>query len=57
MAKPTPYPAAEDESAQSRQPKGGLSRWLPILVIAVFVIAVLLMIALHLTGTLGPGAH
>ena len=32
-------------------------RWVPMFGIAVAIALVVLIVALHLTGTIGPGAH
>lgn len=32
-------------------------RWIPALGIAVAILVILTLVALHLTGALGPGAH
>ena len=38
------------------EPPARTSPWLPVLAVAVAVLVILLVV-LHLTGTLGPGAH
>ncbi|HEX9380988.1 MAG TPA: hypothetical protein VF891_05775 [Gaiellaceae bacterium] len=38
-------------------PPAGTPRWLSVLGIVVAILLVLLFVVLHVTGTLGPGAH
>jgi hypothetical protein len=59
MADPPRYPENDEESgvgrdgvAASRTPRLGL-----VLGIMIVIALVVLVVALHLTGTLGPGAH
>ena len=42
-------------SHQPGAPDGGSSG--PIVIVAVIAIAVILVVVLHLTGVVGPGAH
>jgi hypothetical protein len=32
-------------------------RWVPVLGIVIAIVLVLVLVALHLSGVLGPGAH
>jgi t-SNARE complex subunit (syntaxin) len=55
MADPTSYPDTgdtADRGSATRKP-----RWVPVLGIAIAIVLVVLLVVLHLPGTLGPGAH
>ncbi len=52
MADPPPYPGAPDRESADRLP-----RWLYALGIIVAIVLVVVLVVLHLTGTLGPGDH
>ena len=59
MADPPSYPdTGEDRSVG---PDGGsptgTPRWVSVLGIVIAIALVLLLVVLHLTGVLGPGAH
>ncbi len=56
MADLPPYPDTGDE-ASDRQSASSAPRWMAMLGIAIAAVLVLLLVILHLTGTLGPGAH
>jgi hypothetical protein len=59
MAHPPPYPDTGDETGAEpdRRATGGTPRWVSAVAIAVVIGLILLMVVLHLTGTIGPGAH
>jgi hypothetical protein len=48
---PQTYPTPKSE------PSSGPPRWVAVLIIVVVTLALLAMIALHLSGALGPGLH
>lgn len=50
---PPNYPDAEDESADDPPP----IRWGGRLIIAAIAVALVAIIVLHLSGTVGPAAH
>jgi hypothetical protein len=56
---PWPYPGADDAVARGRDPQSvdSPSRWRRVLVIVVAVLVILMFVALHLTGAVGPSAH
>jgi hypothetical protein len=56
MADLPPSPEIGDETGD-RGAATGRSRWVPVLGIAIAVVLVVLVVVLHLTGTLGPGDH
>ncbi len=56
MADPPPYPNAGDDAGADPDATNGTSRWMYLLV-AIGVLVVVLFVALHLAGVLGPGAH
>jgi hypothetical protein len=56
MADPPPYPDTGDDTGE-RGSATGTPRWVFVLGIIIAIALVLLFVVLHLTGTLGPGAH
>jgi hypothetical protein len=54
-----PYPDRGDETdaRPDRGPATGAPRWVSKVGIVVAVGLILLVVVLHLTGTIGPGAH
>jgi hypothetical protein len=56
---PTPYPDADDDRGvgSDRGSAAGTPRWMSVLGIVVVVLVVLVFFVLHLTGTVGSGAH
>jgi hypothetical protein len=60
VAHPPPYPDSGDDADVNpyrRANTGGTPRWLSALGIGLVVALVVLVVVLHLTGTIGPGAH
>ena len=61
MSDPPPYPEADTNGDTDRRSDRGSTerrpRWVPIVITTVVVLLVVVMIALHLTGILGPGLH
>jgi hypothetical protein len=59
MTDPSPYPDTDDDTGAEpdRGSAAGTPRWLSALGIVVVILAVLLFVVLHLTGTVGSGAH
>jgi putative copper export protein len=56
MADPPPSPDLGDDTADRRSATAR-SRWVRVLAIALAIGLVVLVVVLHLTGTLGPGDH
>lgn len=59
MADPPRYPDAGDDTelGRDRGSSTGTPRWVSVLGLIIAIALVLLFVVLHLTGTLGPGAH
>jgi hypothetical protein len=59
MADPPSHPDTGDDTGvgPDRGSPAGTQRWVPVLGIVIAVVLVLLLVVLHLTGVLGPGAH
>ncbi|MBI2756760.1 MAG: hypothetical protein HYX52_08630 [Chloroflexi bacterium] len=58
MADPPPYTGAGDtDIGADRGSATGASRWVSVLGITAAIVVVLLIVVLHLTGTLGPGMN
>jgi hypothetical protein len=59
MADLPSHPDSDDAGAgRGRDPNaGGTPRWVSVVGIIVAIGAVMLLVALHLTGVLGPGGH
>jgi hypothetical protein len=59
MANPNPSPGTDDDTdvIPEREPPAGTPRWMSVVGIIIVVVLVLAIIILHLTGTIGPGAH
>jgi hypothetical protein len=56
MADPPPFPNADDADEEpARAP--GAPAWLSVLGIVIGALVVVLVVALHLLGVVGPGAH
>lgn len=56
MADPPPYPDTGDDSG-NRGSARSMPRWSTVLGIIIAIALILLFVVLHLTGTIGPGAH
>ena len=50
------WPAHPDR-VDAAQPRREGSRWVGIVVVALIGVLVVLIVVLHLTGVVGPGAH
>lgn len=60
MADLPSHPGTDDDTSAGRgrgAPATGRPRWMPVAGIVIAFVLVLLLIVLHLTGTLGPGGH
>jgi hypothetical protein len=58
MATPPPYPGIGDDSgAQSDRVSPTSTRWGMLMIWLIVIALVLLVLALHLTGVMGPGLH
>jgi hypothetical protein len=59
MADPPSYPDRGDDTgvAPDRGSATSTPRWVPVLGVGIAIVLVLLLVVLHLTGVLGPGAH
>jgi hypothetical protein len=51
------YPDTGDEAGTGRKPLTTRQRWARIAVIVFVVVAALVIVVLHITGTLGPGSN
>jgi hypothetical protein len=56
---PPLYPDTGDDTGveHDRGSPTGTPRWVSVLGILIVIALILLFVVLHLTGTLGPGAH
>jgi hypothetical protein len=50
-------PDTGDEADAGREPLSTRQRWTRIAVIVFVVVAALVIVVLHITGTLGPGSN
>ena len=59
MAELPPYRDPSDDTGvgPDRGSATSTPRWVPVLGIVIAIVLVLLLVVLHLTGVLGPGAH
>jgi hypothetical protein len=60
MAELPSHPGTDDDPAVGSgrdAPPAGRPRWVPVAGIVITIVLVLVIIVLHLTGTLGPGGH
>lgn len=59
MADLPSHPDTDDAGAEhGRRPStGGTPRWVSVVGTIVAIVVVTLLVALHLAGVLGPGAH
>jgi hypothetical protein len=51
------YQDSDEDTGAAREPLTARQRWARVAVIAIVAALVLLMVILHITGTLGPGTH
>jgi hypothetical protein len=59
LADPPSYPDTRDDTGvgPDRGSSSSTPRWVPVVGIVIAIVLVLLLVVLHLTGVLGPGAH
>jgi hypothetical protein len=60
MADLPSHPGTDDDTGTGPgrgAPPASRPRWIPVAGIVIAIVLVLLLIVLHLTGTLGPGGH
>jgi hypothetical protein len=59
MAHPPPYPKRGDDTGEGSDyvPAAGTPRWITVLGIVIAIGVVVLIVVLHLSGSMGPGAH
>ncbi len=58
MADPPPYPTGDDTGAgPGSGPAASKPRWMSMVWIIIVIALLAVFLVLHLTGTLGPGAH
>jgi hypothetical protein len=60
MAELPSHPGTDDDPGAGPgrdAPPAGRQRWVPVAGIVIAIVLVLVIIVLHLTGTLGPGSH
>jgi hypothetical protein len=55
--KPGPSPDPDTGVVPDRGSATGTPRWVPVLGIVIAILLVMLLVVLHLTGTLGSRAH
>jgi hypothetical protein len=51
------YHGSSEDADSSREPLTARQRWTRVLVIAIVIALFLVMVILHVTGTLGPGTN
>lgn len=57
MTGPLPYPDSDTGAEPDGASSQAAPRWVPVVGIAIAIGLLLLIVVLHLTGTVGPGAH
>jgi hypothetical protein len=57
MADPPPYPDTGEDTGDRGSAATKTPRRVAMLGLAIAIVLVVLFVILHLTGTLGPGAH
>jgi hypothetical protein len=59
MADPPPYPDSGDDAGvgPDRGPPAGMPRWVVVVGIVIAIGLVLVVVVLHLSGIVGPGAR
>jgi hypothetical protein len=57
LADPPSYTGDDTDVGPDRRSATSRSRWVPVIGIVIAVVLVLLVVVLHITGVLGPGAH
>ncbi len=57
MADPPPYPEADEDTAARPERAAGTPRWVSVAVVGAVALVVVVVVVLHITGTIGPGSH
>jgi hypothetical protein len=58
MTDPPRHPGTDENAGPGPEgPPGGASRWKVVLAVTIAIALLALIVLLHVTGTIGPGAH